>query len=63
MLGNICVVIISFPIGEFINFKITIAFLSSRFPIWSKKSGQKSKYQKNEKSIRAFNIKKAFKVK
>ena len=33
MLGNICVVIISFPIGEFINFKITIAFLSSRFPI------------------------------
>ena len=29
--------------------KLTLAFLSSRFPKWPKKSGQKFKYLKNEK--------------
>ena len=31
--------------------KNTLAFLSSCFPTWPKKSGQKFKYLKNEKSI------------
>ena len=45
--SNLCIVIISFLVydHEFWN------FLSSRFPVWLKKSVQKFKYLKNEKSF------------
>ena len=46
ILGNMCIVIICCPVCGVINLKLTIAFLSSR-----KKTGQKCKYLKNEKSF------------
>ena len=46
-----CIVIICFPVFDVINFEIKFTFLSSRFPIWPKNSGQNSKYLKNEKSF------------
>ena len=45
ILGNMCIVIISCPVSEVINFKIKLFFYRT------KKSGQKCKYFKNEKSF------------
>ena len=39
------------PGCDVINFELTIAFLSNSFSAWLKKSRQKFKYFKNEKSF------------
>ena len=35
-----CIIIISFPVDDVINFEINRSFLSSRFPAWPKMSGK-----------------------
>ena len=51
LLLEILGVIIFVHVCDVISFlKLTLAFLSSRFSIWPKKSGQKCKYAKNQKS-------------
>ena len=45
-----CIVIICFPVCD-VNFELTLAFLPTCFPKRSKKSEQKFKYLKNEKSF------------
>ena len=47
-----CIVIISFPNPDVLNFENNIAFLSSLFCRWPKKSGRKLKYLKNEQRLR-----------
>ena len=49
-LGNICIVIICFPVNV-INFKLFLAFVLNRFPTSAKKPGQKFKYLENERSF------------
>ena len=49
--GNVSVLTACFPVYDVIKFEITLAFSSSRFPTWPKKSGQKFEYLKNEKSF------------
>ena len=34
LLGHMCIVIICYPVFDVINFELTLAFLSSRFPTW-----------------------------
>ena len=46
ILNNICIVIVSQPACYVIILKLTLAFLSSHFPTWSKELGQKFKYLK-----------------
>ena len=48
--GNMCIVIICFPVYGVKNFEI-LAFFSQRFPTWPEKSRQKFKYLKNEKGF------------
>ena len=48
ILGNMCIVIVCFPVCHPINFQIN---LSSCFFPWSKKSEQKLKYLQNKKSF------------
>ena len=47
--GNMFMVIICVLFFDIISLILTIAFLSSRFPAWSKRSGQKFKYLNSEK--------------
>ena len=53
-----CIVIIFYPGCEGTNFETD--FLSSRFPTWPKKSGQKLKYVKNKNSLSIWNKKHFF---
>ena len=46
ILNNICIEIVSQPACYVIILKLTLAFLSSHFPTWSKELGQKFKYLK-----------------
>ena len=46
ILGNMCMVIICFPVCDVINSELTLASLSSRFPTWPEKSGQNFEYLK-----------------
>ena len=39
-LGNMCIGIITFPVDDVINLKLTLAFLSIPFPTWPEQSGQ-----------------------
>ena len=41
MLDNTSIAIVYFPGFDAIKFEINLAFWSSRFPTWPKKSGQK----------------------
>ena len=50
ILDNMCIAIICFPVCD-MNFELTLAFLPTCFPKRSKKSEQKFKYLKNEKSF------------
>ena len=47
--GNMFMVIICVLFFDIISLILTIAFLSSRFPAWSKGSGQRFKYLNSEK--------------
>ena len=51
--GNMCVVITCFPVFHVTDFEINLAFVSSRFPTWSKNSGQNTA-QKMKFSITDF---------
>ena len=51
VMDNMCIVIICLPVYDAINFEIDFSFLSSSFPTWAKRSGQKFKYLKYEKSF------------
>ena len=50
ILGNMCIVIIYFPVCDVINFEIGLSFLIKLFPHMTNK-GQRIKYLKNEKSF------------
>ena len=54
MLGKMCIEIIFLQIFEIISFEINLSFVIKRLSYMTKKSWQKGKYFKNEKS---FNIK------
>ena len=51
MLGNMCIAIVCQPGCDVINFKIDLIFLIDLFLYMTKKSRQKLKYLKNEKSF------------
>ena len=46
-------IIFCLPVSDVINFEINLAFLSSLFPTWPRKSGLKSEYLENEKEFLA----------
>ena len=50
ILGNICIAIICFPGCDVVNFEINLIFLIKIFFYMTKKSKQKFKYLKKEKS-------------
>ena len=54
VLGNICIVSICFPVCGVIDFEINLAFLSSHFPRWPKKSGQKFKYLRTKRALKMY---------
>ena len=49
--GNMCIVIIWYPVCDIINFEIKHSFLIKPFFYITKNSGQKCKYLKNKKSF------------
>ena len=51
ILGNMCIVIICYPICGVINFEINLSLLITPFLYITKKAGQKRKYLKNERSF------------
>ena len=51
ILGNMCIVIICYPVCGVINFEINLSFLITPFLYITKKAGQKRKYLKNERSF------------
>ena len=51
ILGNICIIIICYPVCDVINFEIKHSFLIKLFFYIIKKSGWKCKYLKNKKSF------------
>ena len=46
-----CIVIVWFPVWDVINFEIYLSFRIKPFSYMNKKSEQKMKYLKNEKSF------------
>ena len=52
ILGYMCIVIICCPVCDVIYFQINLSFLIKPFFYITKKSGQKCKYLKNEKSFK-----------
>ena len=51
ILGDMCILVVCFAVHNVINLKLNLAFLSSCFSVWLKRSGLKFKYLKNEKSF------------
>ena len=51
VLGNMCIAIICFLVDEVINFEINLGFLKKLLSYMTKKSVQKFKYPKIEKSF------------
>ena len=51
ILGNMCIIIICYPVCDVINFEIKHSFLIKLFFYIIKKSGWKCKYLKNKKSF------------
>ena len=49
--GNICIVIICYPVFDVINFETKVSFLIRPFSHMTKKSAQKLKYLENVKSL------------
>ena len=52
MLGNMCIVIICFPVYDVINFETGLTFLIKPFSNMTKKLGEKSKYPNNIKGFK-----------
>ena len=52
ILGNMCIIIVCFPVCDVINSELTLAFISSRFPTWPEKSGQN--FEKIKKLFSSF---------
>ena len=49
--GNICIVIVCFPVFDVTNFQSYLSFIIKLFSYMAKKSEQKCKYLENEKSF------------
>ena len=49
ILGNMCIVMVRFPVCDVINFKINLIFLIKSFFCMTEKSRRKLKYLENEK--------------